>query len=75
MLRIIFELPYGYRVKDTMSYEKALALESLYKSRGINVICIVDFNNKIIKNKCVHFSEHREIIDDFLFDESYTGYH
>jgi hypothetical protein len=46
MLRIIYHLPSSDRIEDTESYVEGIKAESLLKSRGINVICIVDYYNK-----------------------------
>ena len=74
MLRIIYQLPLGYRVKDTQSCEHALTLATLYRSRGIEVVCIVDFKKKVLSNKSSNFQEHLVRMDEILFEESFVQF-
>lgn len=72
MVRIIYHIPeLGYRVLDRYTHEEILELEPSLKNANASVVCIVDFKNKIVVNKSSDFLEHRERMDEMLFDQDY----
>jgi hypothetical protein len=73
MVRIIYYTPdLGYRIKDRSTHEDILDLETSLKNTEAEVICIVDFKNKLVSNKSSDFQEHLDRMDEILFEESYV---
>jgi hypothetical protein len=72
MVRIIYHIPeLGYRVLDRYTHEEILRIEPSLKNANASIICIIDFKNKIVANKSFDFIEHRERMDDILFNKDY----
>jgi hypothetical protein len=72
MVRIIYHIPeLGYRVLDRDKHEEILRLEPSLKNANASIVCIIDFKNKLVTNKSSDFIEHRERMDDVLFDQDY----
>jgi hypothetical protein len=60
--------PYG--AIDSNNQVKLIAMESILISKQITIICVVDYANRLLLNKCKYFDIHRELIDDLIFDPS-----
>jgi hypothetical protein len=73
MVRIIYHVPrMGYRIQDRASHAEILLLEISLKSANASVVCIVDFKNKLVSNKCLDFLEHMDRIDPLLFEADFV---
>jgi hypothetical protein len=73
MVRIIYYTPdLGYRIQDRCTHEDILLLETSLKNAKADVICIVDFKNKVVSNKSSDFQEHLDRMDEILFEESFV---
>jgi hypothetical protein len=68
MYRLIYYVPgRPYGTIDSYSQIELIAEEAILKSRHITVVCVVDYPNKLILNKCKYYDMHRELIDDLIF--------
>lgn len=73
MVRIIYYTPdLGYRIQDRSTHEEILNLQTSLSNTEADVICIVDFKNKVVSNKSSDFQEHLDRMDEILFEESYV---
>ncbi len=74
MLRIIYQHPLdGYQVFDSHTPVQLIAYEHCLCEQFCHVICIVDYNKRIIFNKCDNFKIHRDQVDELIFDPRYTS--
>lgn len=70
MFRLIyFEPGRPYGVIDSKSQIELIAKQGLLGSKCITVICVIDYANRAILNKCKYFDIHRELIDEIIFDQ------
>lgn len=75
MVRIIYYTPVaGYRIQDRETHLQIVLLENSLKATNVAVVCIVDFNNRIVSNKSSDFLEHMDRIDPILFDKDYVQF-
>jgi hypothetical protein len=73
MVRIIYYVPkLGYRIQDRASPAEILLLETSLTCANASVVCIVDFKNKLVSNKCLDFLEHMDRIDPLLFEADFV---
>jgi hypothetical protein len=71
MYRLIYYVPgTSYGTIDSYSPIKLIAEEAILNSQQITVVCVVDYYNKSIFNKCRFYDIHRELIDDLIFSRS-----
>jgi hypothetical protein len=71
MYRMVYYVPgRPYETIDSYSSIKMIAEEAILSSRQITVVCVVDYRNKSIYNKCKYYDIHRELIDDLIFTRS-----
>lgn len=69
MFRLIYnEAGMPYRAIDSNSQMELIAKERILNSNFKIVVCVVDYANRLILNKCRYFDIHRELIDDLIFD-------
>ena len=73
MLRVIYYVPeLGYRIKDRQTHQGILILEQTLANTEAEVICIIDFKNKIVSNRSSDFLEHMDRIHPILFSEDFV---
>ncbi len=69
MFRLIFYTDIGgYGVFDSKISTQLIAKEYFLIQDGISVLCIIDYNQKMILHKGRLYQAHREHIDDIIFD-------
>jgi hypothetical protein len=73
MVRIIYHISgLGYRIQDRYTHEEILRLKPSLENANAAIVCIVDFKNKIVSNKCLDFQVHMDRINHHLFDRDYV---
>jgi hypothetical protein len=74
MFRLVYFDPVqGYGSFDSSRYNQILDTDNHLKQEGKKVICIVDYDLKLIENKSPDYCEHRDNIDDIIFDYEFLN--
>lgn len=74
MYRLIYFTPStGYKHVDYKSEVEFSSAEKQAVLQDAIVVCVVDYRNKAIVNKCPDFNVHREHIDHIIFDPKVMG--
>ncbi len=74
MLRIVYCQPLaGYATFDGESACTLIAYQGNLYDQFLPVICIVDYNKKLIFNKSGDYKHHRDLIDHLIFDPKYVS--
>lgn len=70
MFRLIYYEPgRPYGVIDSRSQIELIAKQGLLGSKCRTIVCMIDYANRAILNKCKYFDIHRELIDEIIFDQ------
>ena len=74
MFRLIYFNPsLGYKSIDYRDEAQTSAAETTAKNHNAFIVCVVDYYHKAILNKCPDFNNHREQIDQIIFDPKVMG--
>lgn len=74
MLRIVYcRLLDEYGTFDAESASTLIAFQANLYVQFLHVICIVDYQKKLIFNKSEDYKLHRDKIDDLIFDPKYVS--
>jgi hypothetical protein len=72
MFRLIYFNPLkGYGTLDSDDDPQILVTGNLLRDNGVNVVCIVDYQQKLILNKSPDYNLHRDFIDDLIFEPKF----
>jgi len=74
MYRLVyFDPASGYGSSDSNSYSQILDTDRHLKEEGKDVVCIVDYEAKEITHKSRDYPEHRDKVDNFIFDYEFLN--
>jgi hypothetical protein len=69
MWRLIFcENGTHYQTIDSNNSIEIIAAEGILRRKHITVLCVVDYTERLIFSKSKNFENHREFIDEIIFD-------
>lgn len=74
MFRLVyFDPAQGYGTFDSTRYNQIMDTDNHLKQAGKKVICIVDYDLKMIDHKSPDYPAHRDNIDNYIFDYEFLN--
>jgi hypothetical protein len=74
MFRLVyFDPAQGYGAIDSNRYNQIMDTDNHLKQEGKEVICIVDYDQKMIDHKSADYRQHRDNIDNYIFDYEFLN--
>lgn len=74
MYRLIyFTAENSYSTFDSEKDAEVNEKEKDLKRRGLEVICLIDYIRHTISKKCPKYAQHRDLIDDMIFDPKFVN--
>lgn len=74
MFRLVYFDPIqGYGTFDSSRYNQIQDTDNHLKQEGKKVICIVNYDLQLIEHKSPDYCEHRDNIDNFIFDYEFLN--
>jgi hypothetical protein len=57
-----------YNIFDSEDNGEMAAKEEVLSQQGLDIVCIVDYKRQFILKKSLKYTQHRDFIDDMIFD-------
>jgi hypothetical protein len=74
MYKLVYYDPLaGYGTFDSNQYSKIMETDRHLKDEGKDVVCIVDYDEKLITNKSGNYNAHRDKVDPLIFDYEFLN--
>jgi hypothetical protein len=73
MYRLIYLTPdNNYHIFDSADNTEIDTKEEILNKQEFDVLCRVDYKRQLIFKKSLSYHEHRDLIDDLIFDPKYV---
>jgi hypothetical protein len=63
----------NYYTSDSETSSELVASEEILREQGFVVLCVIDYESRSISNKSSDYPEHRDRIDDLIFDPMFVA--
>jgi hypothetical protein len=74
MYKLVYYDPrMGYGTIDSDIYDQIIDTDRHLREEGKEIVCIVDYNEKLITHKSRDYNVHRDKVDTFIFDYEFLN--